>query len=186
MNLTFITSNAGKAKYLKDHFSLPVEHRALDLPEIQSLDVFAVAKDKARRAYEIVGAPVLVEDVSLVFSGMKNTLPGPLIKWFFETYGNEGLCRFVDQLGDRSAHASVVFALCDQGGVHTFDASMGGTIVESPRGEAGFGWDPIFVQEGQSKTLAELTEAEKRATSIRRVALEKLVTFLNARQSLTH
>ena len=180
MTLTFITGNAGKAKYLRDYFLLPVEHLKLDLQEIQSLDVFEVAKDKARRAYEVVHAPVLVEDVSLVFSGMRGALPGPLIKWFFEVYGNEGLCAFVDTLGDRGATAAVVFALCDERGVHTFEASMQGTIAPSPRGDAGFGWDPIFIKAGQEKTLAELTDDEKHETSIRKIALEKLIAFLNA------
>ena len=89
--LTFITGNAGKAQYLQNYFHLPVEHIKLDLKEIQSLNTAEVAADKAARAYEILKEPVLVEDGALVFSGMK-PLPGPLIKWFFETLGNDGLC----------------------------------------------------------------------------------------------
>ena len=82
--LTFITGNAGKAKYLSDYFHLPVEHIKLDLHEIQSLNLREVVEDKARRAYEIVKSPVLVEDVSLVFRGLKK-LPGPLLTWFLDT-----------------------------------------------------------------------------------------------------
>ncbi len=86
-NLTFITGNAAKATYLQNFFHMPVEHVKLDLKEIQSLDTKEVAEDKARRAYEILQKPVLVEDGSLVFVGMQ-PLPGPFIKWFYETLGS--------------------------------------------------------------------------------------------------
>lgn len=176
--LTFITGNAGKAKYLSDYFHVQVEHIKLDLHEIQSLDLNEVVMDKARRAFEIVKSPVLVEDVSLVFSGLKK-LPGPLIKWFLETLGNDGLCGLLNKFDDRSAFAEVEFAICDERGVHTFTGSMNGTVAESPRGKMGFGWDPIFIPEGYDKTWAEMNDDEKHATSMRKIALEKMMKFLN-------
>lgn len=177
--LTFITGNAGKAKYLSDYFHLPVDHVKLDLHEIQSLNLKEVVEDKAKRAFEIVHAPVLVEDVSLTFSALK-ALPGPLIKWFLETLGNDGLCRLLDAFGDRSALAEVEFAICDENGTHTFGGSMEGTIADTPRGEMGFGWDPVFIPKGYDKTWAEMTDDEKHATSMRKIALEKMSFFLNS------
>lgn len=176
-NLTFITGNAGKAKYLSNYFHLPVEYVKLDLHEIQSLDLKEVVEDKAKRAFEIIKSPVLVEDVSLVFTVLKQ-LPGPLIKWFLETLGNEGLCRLLDSLGDRTALAEVEFAICDEKGIHTFRGVMEGTIADSPRGEMGFGWDPVFIPKGYEKTWAEMTDDEKHMTSIRRIALDKMHEFL--------
>ena len=175
--LTFITGNAGKAKYLSDYFHLPVEHVKLDLKEIQSVDLKEVVIDKAERAYAIVKSPVLVEDVSLTFKSLK-ALPGPLIKWFLETLGNKGLCELLDGFNDRGAVAEVEFALCDDAGVHTFGGKREGMIAEIPRGEAGFGWDPIFIPEGYDKTWGEMTPDEKHATSMRRIALEKLSEFM--------
>lgn len=175
--LTFITGNAGKAKYLSDYFHLPVDHVKLDLHEIQSLDLKEVVEDKARRAYEIVHSPVLVEDVSLTFTALKS-LPGPLIKWFLETLENEGLCRLLDKFEDRSALAEVEFAICDDTGVHTFRGAMEGAISDSPRGEMGFGWDPIFIPKGHEKTWAEMSDDEKHETSMRKIALEKMSDFL--------
>lgn len=174
--LTFITGNAGKAKYLSDYFHLPVDHVKLDLHEIQSLDLKDVVEDKARRAFEIVNSPVLVEDVSLTFTALK-ALPGPLIKWFLETLGNDGLCRLLDRFDDRSALAEVEFAICDDAGVHTFRGSMEGVIADNPRGEMGFGWDPVFIPKGYDKTWAEMTDDEKHATSMRKIALEKMSAF---------
>jgi non-canonical purine NTP pyrophosphatase (RdgB/HAM1 family) len=177
--LTFITGNAGKAKYLSEHFHLPIEHRKLNLKEIQSLDLKEVVEDKARRAYEIVKGPVIVEDVSLVFHAL-NALPGPLIKWFLESLGNEGLCRLLDAAEDRRALAQVEFALCDDAGVHTFGGSIEGSIASSPRGEMGFGWDPVFIPSGYDKTWAEMSDEEKHKTSMRKIALDKMTEFLKA------
>lgn len=175
--LTFITGNAGKAKYLSDYFHMPVEHVNLDLPEIQSLDLTEIVKDKARRAFAELNSRVIVEDVSLVFDAL-DKLPGPLIKWFLETLGNDGLCKLIDNFDNRKAFAEVKFAICDGSGVHTFAGSMKGSISDSPRGEMGFGWDPIFIPEGYDKTWAEMTDDEKHATSMRKIALEKMGEFL--------
>ena len=177
--LTFITGNVGKAKYLSDYFRMPVEHRKLDLKEIQSLDLREIVVDKAKRAFDEVRSPVLVEDVSLTFRAL-NALPGPLIKWFLEALGNEGLCRLLDGLADRSAFTEVMFAVCDGSSVHVFEGSMEGSITSSPRGEMGFGWDPIFVPSGHDKTWAEMSDEKKHATSMRKIALDKMSAFLAA------
>lgn len=83
--LTFITNNVRKAKYLSDYFHMPVKRIKLDLKEIQSVNLKEVVEDKARRAYEILKYPVLVEDVSLTFRLLKS-LPSPLIKWFLNAW----------------------------------------------------------------------------------------------------
>lgn len=182
MELTFVTGNLAKAKYLADYFHIPVVHRKLDLPEIQSLDLRAIVEDKARRAYEAVLAPVLVEDTSLTFHAFK-ALPGPLIKWHLETLGNEGLCQLLNGHQDRSAHAEVMFAYCDEEGVRIFHGEAHGTIAPSPRGETDFGWDPIFIPNGYKKTWAEMTGDEKHATSMRKPALEALAAHLHNHRS---
>lgn len=177
--LTFITGNAAKAKYLSDYSHLPVEYQKLDLPEIQSLDLKEVVLDKARRAYEAVGSPVLVEDVSVTFHALKR-LPGPLIKWFLETLGNTGLCKLLDGYDDRSARAEVMYGYCDGGEVQVFHGSVEGHIALHPRGETNFGWDPVFIPNGHTETTwAEMTGDEKHATSMRRIALEALGEYLS-------
>ncbi len=78
-NLTFVTGNPAKARYLSEYFDVSIRQRSIDLPEIQSLDVREVVEHKARTAYQIIREPVMVEDVSLKFGAM-NGLPGSLIK----------------------------------------------------------------------------------------------------------
>lgn len=175
--LIFITGNSGKAKYLKEYLAIPVEFVNIDLPEIQSLSLREVVEDKANRAFEIIGKPVLVEDVSLSFVAM-GKLPGPLIKWFLDSLKNEGLCRLLDAYQDRNAIAEVQFAYCDEKGAKVFQGSVKGSISKEPRGTAGFGWDAIFMPEGYDQTWGEMSLAEKHATSMRRLALDKLKKFL--------
>jgi non-canonical purine NTP pyrophosphatase (RdgB/HAM1 family) len=173
----FVTGNAGKAKYLADYFHIPVTQRKIDLPEIQSLSLREVVKDKAYRAYAEVGQPVLIEDVSVVFDALSG-LPGPLIKWFDKTLGNEGMCRLLDGYEDRGATTEVEFAYCDGENVHVFSGKVHGTIAKTPRGTGGFGWDRIFIPDGHEKTRGEMDGKEWHDSGMRKIALEKLGKFL--------
>lgn len=175
--LTFVTGNSSKAAQLGRHLDFPVLHHKLDLPEIQSLDLREVVEHKAREAWKHVESPVLVEDTSLIFQSL-GKLPGPLIKWFLMELDNAGLCRMLDGHKDRSAIAQVCFGLYDGQEFNIFDANMVGTIASTPIGKRGFGWDPIFIPKGQTKTWGEMDAEEQKATSMRRVALKKLEKFL--------
>lgn len=90
MNLTFITSNPMKVEQLGWHLKFPVTHESLELPEIQSLNLDEVVTYKARAAFDHIQAPVLVEDFSLVIPAL-GKLPGPLIKYFLEEIGADGI-----------------------------------------------------------------------------------------------
>lgn len=178
-SLTFITGNAAKAEQLGRHLEYPVTHHKLDLPEIQSLDLREIIEHKAKEAYGQIKSPILVEDTSLVFTAL-GKLPGPLIKWFLKELDNEGLCKLLDNYSDRSAFAQVCFGLYDGEELKVFEGEMKGTIALSPKGEQGFGWDPIFIPEGQTKTWGEMSPEEQKRTSMRRIALKKLESFLKS------
>lgn len=106
-------------------------------------------------------------------------LPGPLIKWFLKTVGNEGLFNIADKLGNLNAEAKTIVGFAkSREEIYFFEGSIRGKIV-NPRGDNGFGWDKIFEPEGSSKTFAEMNLEEKNAISMRRIALNKLKEFLN-------
>lgn len=176
-SLTFITGNAAKAEQLSRHLEYPVEHQKLDLYEIQSLDLQEIVEHKAKDAFQKLGTPVLVEDTSLRFHAL-GKLPGPLIKWFLTELDNEGLCKLLNGYRYRSAVAEVCFGLYNGQDLQFFGGNMKGTIASSPRGERGFGWDPIFIPEGYEKTWGEMNEEEQKTSSMRRIALKKLEAFL--------
>jgi non-canonical purine NTP pyrophosphatase (RdgB/HAM1 family) len=171
--LTFITGNAAKAEQLAYHLDAPVAHQKVDLIEIQSLELSEIVAHKAKEAYKIVGSPVLIEDTALTFLAL-GRLPGPLIKWFLTELDNDGLAKLLDGYDNRAARAEVLFGLYDGRELKTYHGSAEGSIAERPRGERGFGWDPIFIPAGHDKTWGEMTPEEQSATSMRRIALKKL------------
>lgn len=99
MNAVYVTGNEHKAKYFKKMVGLDIPHQAIELDEIQSLSLVEVVTHKAKQAYGIVKKPVIVEDTKLTFLAL-GELPGPFIKWFQESLGNEGLCRMLDGYED--------------------------------------------------------------------------------------
>lgn len=172
MTLYFITGNKGKLAEVQSVLS-GVEALDIDLPEIQSLDAHEIIKAKLLEAQKHQTGEFIVEDNSLYLEGIKG-LPGPLIKWFLKTVGNDGLYKMAEAFGNFNAEAKVIIGYSNpEGETSFFEGSTKGTIVPA-RGDNGFGWDPIFQPEGYSKTFGELTPEEKNSFSMRRVALEKL------------
>lgn len=165
-NVTFITGNQGKADFLAAHIGKHIEHKKLELDEIQSLDLIEITEHKARQAYNIIKAPVLVEDAGLVFNEL-NALPGPFIKWYEKALGLEKICRVVDGLKTRGSKISVCFIYYDGNKIEPFIGSLEGSISYQPRGTNGFGFDPIFIPAGHKKTLAEMSDEELEKHSLR-------------------
>jgi len=182
-DFVLITGNQNKADNLAKWLGSPVAHHKLDLDEIQSLDLRKIVEHKVRQAYKILNRPVLVEDVALTFTAM-GRLPGPLIKWFLDELGNQGLCNLVDGLEHRKAVASICYALYDGRTVHYFESHVAGTVAAKPLGTYSFGWGPIFIADGLRKTYAEMTDDEIRPYNMRAKAIDKLKKFLQKKEGL--
>lgn len=171
----FITGNKGKLEEAK---SILPEVIALDidLPEIQEIDAHRVIQAKLEEASKYNDGEFIDEDTSLYFDVL-NRLPGPLIKWFMKTLGNDGLYDLVLKMGNNKAVAKTIIGYSDKNGkVEFFEGAIEGEVVE-PRGE-GFGWDPIFKPSGFDKTFGEMDSDEKNAISMRKIAFEKLKNYL--------
>ncbi|KAJ5540631.1 Inosine triphosphate pyrophosphatase [Penicillium pulvis] len=175
--LNFITGNKNKLSEVRAILGnvIEVDSQAVDVPEIQGT-IEEIAKEKARRASEAINGPALTEDTALEFHALKG-LPGPYIKSFLESVGNEGLNKMLDGFEDRTAEAVCTFAFCRAPGTEPliFQGRTRGTIVR-PRGPTNFGWDPIFEYEG--KTYAEMDKEAKNVISHRYKALMKLQQWL--------
>ena len=159
----FVTSNEHKRREVQQILGFALEGADLDLPEVQAIDPAEVAAEKARAAREALGdtgLPVLVEDSGLMVDAWGG-FPGALTKWVMQSVGNEGLLRMFAPGEDRSASAVCVVALAGADGkVRTFRGEVRGTVAESPRGEGGFGYDPVFVPGYTSITYAEMGEGK--------------------------
>jgi len=176
--ITFITGNQHKADFLARNLGQPVTHHKLDLDELQSLDRHAVAEHKVRQAYGILKSPVLIDDSALMFDAM-GRLPGTFIKSFLDEIGLDGLCRLAASLDNPAATAIVSYALFDGKTLHLFEGTVHGRIAKKPKGHGGHGFDPIFINDGQDKTRAEMTQAERDLASARFKALQKLKIYLD-------
>ncbi|EAW12466.1 non-canonical purine NTP pyrophosphatase [Aspergillus clavatus NRRL 1] len=176
-NLNFITGNKNKLAEVRAILGnvVVVESQAIDVPEIQGT-IEEIAKEKSRRAAEVVGGPVLTEDTALEFRALKG-LPGPYIKDFLGALGLEGLNKMLDSFEDKTAEAVCTFAFCRGPGEAPmlFQGRTEGKIVRA-RGPSTFGWDPIFEYNG--KTYAEMAKEEKNQVSHRSKALAKLQCWL--------
>ena len=159
----FITGNRSKADYLSRQLGVELQHRKIDLDELQSTDLHTIVEHKLKQAYEACNQPVLVEDVSLVFNAL-GELPGPYIKWFVEYSGDEACCRMLDGFSDRSAVIRCTFGYYDGVEITFFDSELPGTIAKTPSGENGFGFDRFFINEGYEVTRADMTQEENERT----------------------
>jgi XTP/dITP diphosphohydrolase len=172
MEPCFVTSNEGKLKEVSEILGREIAAAGIDVEEIQSLDVCDVVRRKAIRSYDLVGKPVIVEDTGLYIKGL-NGFPGALIKWALKTIGNKGLCEMLGSK-DRKAYSETAVCIYDGKRVEIFTGRTDGRISKSPKGHSTFGWDPIFIPEGENLTYAEMGGIEKNKISSRAKAFKKL------------
>ena len=180
MKAIFVTTNEHKRREVQEILGVALESADLDLPEIQAIDPAEVATEKVRSAREALGdtdLPVLVEDSGLMVDAWDG-FPGALTKWLMKSVGNEGLLRMLGPQEDRSASAVCVVALAEAiGPVRTFRGEVRGTLASEPRGEGGFGYDPVFIPGWSSMTYAEMGEG-KNADSHRARAFRSVREWL--------
>jgi non-canonical purine NTP pyrophosphatase (RdgB/HAM1 family) len=178
--ILFASTNQGKIREVQEILDIPIEGIGLEIPEIQSLDENQVAIAKAQAYFSRINQPLLVEDTSLRFKSLGG-LPGPYINDFSKALGNEGLIKILDSFTDRSAIAITTLAFITRPDkCHTFTGETKGNIATLVSGTGGFGWDPIFIPEGFTKTFAEISPEEKNRISMRKIALTKLKQFLSS------
>lgn len=178
MKLHFVTSNKGKVEEAKMILDIPVEVTALHLPEIQSLDMEEIVKEKALHAYQMIKQPLFVDDAGL-FINAWNGFPGPFVKFLAQAGGNDLLLRMMRKESNRNAVLRAAIGYHDGVTTHTFVGEVAGTIATIPKGEKGWGFDPIFIPNNALKTFAEMMREEKNAISHRRNALKKFKEFLD-------
>jgi XTP/dITP diphosphohydrolase len=203
--LRYVTTNEGKIREAREY--VDCEQFNYDYTEIQSGDIATVAAHGAREAYREADDPVLVDDAGLFVDSLDG-FPGPYSSYVEDTLGIERVQRLVAEEENRRAAFRCVLAYCDgdefeaspdpvdrddralaaagdgndEGTgvpVKLFEGTVRGRIV-APRGEGGFGYDPIFEHEGT--TMAEMDTVEKNAISHRGRALAKFGEWFAERQ----
>ena len=82
-------------------------------------------------------------------------------------------------VSNRKARFRTVISLMMDNKNYCFEGIVNGTIIDKPKGDMGFGYDPIFIADNMNKTFAEITLIEKNKISHRAIAINKLIDFLN-------
>ena len=141
---------------------------------------------KARDAFVASGLPAVADDSGLAVHAL-NGMPGVLSARWAGAHGDDvaNLRLLLGQLGDvpderRGAAFVSACALVSVAGQTVVRGEWAGRIVREPRGDGGFGYDPIFVPDGSDRSAAELSPAEKDAESHRGRALALLLPALRA------
>lgn len=142
---------------------------------------------KARDAVAATGLPSIADDSGIAVDAL-NGMPGVLSARWSGRHGDDqaNLDLLLAQLTDvpdprRGAAFVCTVALARPGTEDTVvRGEWRGTLTRTPRGDHGFGYDPIFVPDGETRTSAELTPGEKDALSHRGIALGLLLPHLRA------
>ncbi|RBI61599.1 non-canonical purine NTP pyrophosphatase, RdgB/HAM1 family [halophilic archaeon] len=178
--IRFVTGNEGKVREAREYLDDDVEQVEYDYTEIQSDDLASIAVHGAEEAFAETGGddPVVVDDAGLFVDALGG-FPGPYSAYVEDTLGVERVWRLAEREENRRARFRGVVAYHDGERTETFEGAVPGRIV-APRGDGGFGYDPIFEHEGQ--TLAEMSTEEKNAVSHRGRALAKFADWLAERE----
>ncbi len=142
---------------------------------------------KATALARFTGLPAIADDSGLCVDALHG-MPGVLSARWSGRHGDDAanLRLLLDQIRDvpddrRHAHFACAAALVlPSGAEHVSEGSVHGWLVREPRGSNGFGYDPIFVPDGDDRTLAEHGDAEKDAISHRGRALRGLAPVIAA------
>lgn len=172
-----VTGNPGKLEEARRLVGPALEAVSLDLPEPQSLDMIEILQAKADFAWQHVGRPLVVEETGLELLALRG-FPGPLVKWWLHATGAEGLARTALALGEPTAVARCLLLHFDGEHSTMAEGETRGELVMPPRGEGGFGWDPVFRPEGEELTYGELEGAAKDEISHRGRAWRALLAKL--------
>ncbi len=188
ITLIFATNNAHKVeeirKVIGDKFDIITLKEAeidIDIPEPHDT-LEANASEKSATIYALTGQNCFSEDTGLETDAL-NGAPGVMSARYAGEENNaqaniEKLLAELQGKGNRIARFRTVISLVLGQKEFLFDGICAGKIIEQQQGFQGFGYDPVFIPDGSSKTFAEMNIEEKNIFSHRRKATDKLINFL--------
>lgn len=141
------------------------------------------AKAKALYVYQKTGKACFAEDSGLVVPAL-NGEPGVFSARYAglpsnDQKNNEKLLAAIKEVSDKSAYYQTVICFINGEKTYYFEGKCHGTILTEAKGDGGFGYDPLFVPDGETRTFAEMSLDEKNKISHRAKAVEQFVNFLH-------
>ena len=189
MILVFATHNSNKAKEIQS--LLPADFQILTLTQINCHEEISETAQtlegnsllKAQFVNDNFNLNCFADDTGLEIKAL-NGRPGVYSARYTgeEKSAESNMNRVLSELineSNRKAQFRTVITLILNDKTHIFEGVIDGTISAEKKGIDGFGYDPIFIPEGETRTFAEMTLEEKNQQSHRARAFEKMVSFLN-------
>ncbi|NLY09310.1 MAG: RdgB/HAM1 family non-canonical purine NTP pyrophosphatase [Tissierellia bacterium] len=193
--LTLATKNSNKVREIKDILGgLNFVVRGLDelgdnfgnvSEDAETLEGNAIIK--AWSVWKRIGGWVIADDSGLFVNSLDG-MPGVHSARYAgeeqnDKANNKKLIDELENKDDKSAFFMTALAIVNpKGGIRVLTGKCEGSITTIPRGEDGFGYDPLFIPQDYQKTFAQLGDEEKNKISHRARALEKLVEFFLERE----
>jgi XTP/dITP diphosphohydrolase len=180
-DVTFVSTNPGKFREVREllaPYGIRARWRRRSLSEPQAETLEEVVASKLAGVRDISGY-VLVEDSGLFIPSL-NGFPGVYSAHFLRTWKFGPVLELLKRR-NRRAYFRTVAGLQRGGRRWTFVGEVHGRIAERPRGAQGFGYDPIFIPRGGSRTFAEIPATEKNRMSHRARAFRRVGEHLQAR-----
>jgi len=189
MEIVFATGNAHKISEVSELMPKDFTLKGLadigcplDLPETSDT-IPGNALQKARYVYEHFGVNCFAEDTGLEVYAL-NGEPGVYSARYAgddkdPAANTRKLLEKLSEYSDRRARFRTVIALILDGREYLFEGIAEGRITETPTGDGGFGYDPVFVPEGETRSFAQMSNKEKGSISHRGRAVEQLLQYFN-------
>ncbi|HOU98262.1 MAG TPA: RdgB/HAM1 family non-canonical purine NTP pyrophosphatase [Bacteroidales bacterium] len=193
MELIFASHNAHKAEEIRQLLPLTLKLYTLsdinykdEIPETGST-LEENARIKAQTIFNKVKRPVFADDTGLEVEALGGA-PGVYSARFAGEEGNavanmKKLLKEMEGIENRKAQFRCCIVLIINNTEYVFNGIVRGTIALSPKGNNGFGYDPVFIPEGDIHTFAELPLCVKNTISHRTLAIKQMVNFLS---QITH
>ena len=190
MDICFATNNAHKVQEINQLLGPPFRVLSLadigcteELPETQDT-LAGNSQQKATYVHQRYGVNCFADDTGLEVNALEGR-PGVHSAHYAGPQRDSAdnmqlLLRELADQEDRSAQFRTVITLWLNGKMHQFEGTVRGVIATERSGKQGFGYDPIFIPEGYTRSFARMTTEEKNALSHRGRAVRQLVQFLTS------
>jgi XTP/dITP diphosphohydrolase len=177
--LVLVTQNKHKLKELTPLFkkyNVDFDTTSLEKHEIRSDSIEEIAREAAKVAYETLKQPVVVDDTGFFVKALHG-FPSSYAGIVLEFIGYEGILRLMTDKVERASVFMTAVSYFDGENLESFVGTMSGSVARESAGVGGFGYDPIFIPEGFTKTYAELTFDEKVSISHRTKAFDEFLKW---------
>lgn len=165
MKLLYATTNQYKLKGAQANLSqygitLYQLKKPIEVTELQSSSQEVVSIDKAKKYFNVVKRPLVVMDSGIFIDNLQG-FPGVYTKYILDTIGIDGILKLVQDFPQTLAYTQRTITYADGTLTKIFSSKVHGRIINKKLGHNGRDYDLVFIPNGKTKTLAEMTDEEK-------------------------